>query len=85
MKEHHKVKILPIYFDAVNEGRKTFEVRNNDRNYKNADTITLEEWEADSGYTGRELTFEVGYVLPLDVFSGDVSSYVVFSLIDTGL
>ena len=66
VRKHHKVKIIPIYFDAVNEGRKTYEVRKNDRNYTNADTITLQEW--DKEYTGRELEFRIGHVLHLSDF-----------------
>ena len=80
MKQHHKIKILPIYYDYVREARKTFEVRKNDRDYKNADIVTLQEW--DQEYTGREMTFEIGYVLKLNKFLGDTNDYVVFSLLE---
>lgn len=83
MKKHHDLKIAPVYFDAVNEGRKTFEVRNNDRGFKNADTIMLKEWDAINGYSGREILFEIGYVLPLENFYElkMKKEYVAFSLL----
>lgn len=81
MKQHHKIKILPIYYEYVRSGRKTFEVRKNDRNYLNADIVTLQEW--DQEYTGRSATFEIGYVLNLGDFMGDKNEYVVFSLIES--
>lgn len=40
---HHK-KILPEYFQAVIEGRKPFEVRENDENYKVGERVILEEY-----------------------------------------
>lgn len=82
MRQKHELKILPIYFDCVNEGRKTFEVRKNDRNFRSADTVVLREWEPELGYSGRELKFEIGYVLPLDKFMGPQTDYVVFSLLE---
>lgn len=82
MKKHHDIKILPIYFDLVREGRKTFEMRLNDRDYKSADTVTLHEWE-NGEYTGRTQKFEIGYVLDLDAFKATAGSgYVVFSLLE---
>lgn len=83
MKTHHDVKILPIYYDLVREGRKTFELRVNDRNYQNADTITLHEWE-NGEYTGRKQKFEIGYVLSVDQYVPTINAapYVVFSLLE---
>ena len=40
----HSVKIQPHYFNDVLTGRKTFEVRKNDRNYRVGDYIALNEW-----------------------------------------
>ena len=58
----HKIKILPEYFEAVLTGRKRFELRKNDRNYKIGDKIELAEWE-EGDYTGRSLTFVITYIL----------------------
>ncbi len=82
MSKHHDLKILPVYFDAVNEGRKTFEVRKNDRDFQNNDTVTLNEWESETGFSGRNLNFRIGYVLPLDKFMEKQTDMVVFSLLE---
>lgn len=83
MRKTHELKILPIYYDAVREGRKTFEVRKDDRDFKNDDTVILREWEPELEiYSGREMKFTIGYVLPLNIFlSGE--PYVAFSLLET--
>lgn len=61
-RQHHYLKILPEYYRAIESGRKTFEVRINDRNYQVYDILHLEEWTSD-GYTGRTITAEVTYTL----------------------
>ena len=76
----HELKIWPQYFCRVEDGSKTFEVRNNDRGFQCGDTVVLKEWDPthliDSHkYTGNLLTFRIGYVLPI----GD--DRVVFSLL----
>ena len=67
---HHNLKILPEYYNAIDSGRKTFEVRFNDRNYQVDDILHLQEW-VDGQYTGRKLEAEVTYLLasrPLNLF-----------------
>ena len=59
----HDLKILPQYFEAVKTGKKKFELRKNDRDYKVGDEIHLEEWERAGGYTGRDIVKEITYVL----------------------
>ena len=61
-KQHHYIKILPEYYEAIERGEKTFEVRFNDRNYQKNDVLHLQEWK-NGGYTGREITAEVTYLL----------------------
>lgn len=39
----HDLKILPRYFDAVEDGSKPFEVRRNDRDYQVGDILLLRE------------------------------------------
>ena len=76
---NHKVKCHREYYQKVISGEKTFEIRLNDRGYKTGDTITLQEWDFHSGYTGSQETFEVPYVL--EVFPGLVYGYVAMSII----
>ncbi len=77
----HTLKIWPQYFEAVAAGLKTFEVRDNDRGFQCGDTVELHEYDplCNLGeahrYSGKALTFRVGYVLPLD------EKRVVFSLL----
>jgi ASC-1-like (ASCH) protein len=67
MKIIHK-KIWPEYFDAVNSGKKKFELRVNDFEVKEGDTIILEEWNPETKqYTGRKTEKKVGYVLKFEL------------------
>lgn len=45
MSEQHLLKTLARYYDAVADGRKTFEVRRNDRAFQTGDELLLERWE----------------------------------------
>lgn len=45
----HHLKTKPEYFQAVIDGKKTFEIRLNDRDFKQGDSVILEE------YTGKEI------------------------------
>lgn len=75
----HDLKILPEYFEAVNLGIKTFEIRNNDRDFKVGDMLLLKEWDGNK-YTGREIKRKVVYIL--DDSSGYVlDGYVVMSIV----
>lgn len=59
----HALKTWPEYFEAVYDGRKTFEIRRNDRDFKVGDTLILREWDPKiEGYTGRRLERVVTYV-----------------------
>ena len=58
----HELKIVPEYFDAIVEGRKTFEVRRRDRTYQVGDMLALNEWTGEA-YTGSSCLVHVTYVL----------------------
>ncbi|MDF4197332.1 ASCH/PUA domain-containing protein [Bacillus subtilis] len=61
--QRHILKILPEYFDAVCSGKKSFEIRKNDRNYQVGDELILCEYVPDrEGFTGREVEKEVVYI-----------------------
>ena len=59
---HHEIKILPEYFNPTAAGRKPFELRKNDRDYRVNDTLTMNEWNG-TEYTGRKINCYVTYVL----------------------
>ena len=40
----HHLKIKPKYFQAVIDGKKPFEIRYNDRNFKQGDRVIFEEY-----------------------------------------
>ena len=56
-------KIWPEYFEEVQSGRKTFELRLADWDCKEGDTLVLKEWNPETKqYTGREIEKTVTYV-----------------------
>ncbi len=58
-----KKKIWPEYFDAVASGKKKYELRLNDFDVKEGDTLILEEWNPETKeYTGRRVEKKVTYV-----------------------
>lgn len=91
MANHHELKIWPQYFEHVKRGTKTFEYRRDDRGFCFGDIVTLKEWDPTRdyinnipgplgpprGYTGKQLRFKIGYILPVPEREG----FVVFSLL----
>lgn len=75
----HELKILPKYFEAVNCGKKNFEIRINDRNYQEDDELILKEWERGK-YTGRECRRWVGYIYHGDGTYGIAENTVIMAL-----
>lgn len=60
----HALKTWPAYYKYVEDGSKPFEVRKMDRPFKTGDTVILQEYDpVNGGYTGKEKTFKIGYVL----------------------
>lgn len=65
----HKLKTWPEYFNEVLSGRKPFEWRIDDRDFKLGDTLVLQEYipnpenpGREGKYTGREITKNVSYI-----------------------
>ena len=58
----HELKTLPEYFDAVFMGKKNFEIRQNDRDYKIGDYVELQEYDLNKGFTGRKLSRQITYI-----------------------
>lgn len=56
-------KIWPEYFEAIVSGKKKYELRLNDFDIEEGDTLLLEEWDPDTKeYTGRKIEKKVTYV-----------------------
>lgn len=72
----HELKLNKIYFEEALNGKKPFEIRYNDRDYKVGDEIVLKEW--DDGYTGREISGKITYILK-SAFVGLARGYVAFT------
>ena len=75
----HALKIDPIYFDDVRNGKKRFELRNNDRDFHVGDHLALNE--CDNGvYTGRTELVKVTYMLnPNDIMTCQ-GNYAIMSI-----
>lgn len=76
----HELKTWPKYFLQVVCGRKTFEIRKNDRDFKSHDILYLREWNPETKqYTGQAARFKVTYILDLTDFglSGSVAMAIV--------
>jgi hypothetical protein len=74
----HDLKTWPEFFQAIWEGKKLFELRQNDRNFRVGDILLLREWNPDTReYTERCIQAEVTYILHSDILP---LGYVVLSL-----
>jgi cell division protein FtsB len=75
--KEHELKTWPEYFDAILDGRKTFEYRRNDRSFRVGDTLLLREWEPSTQqYLGREGRWKITYLLPTTI----AADFVVLGL-----
>jgi len=60
----HKLKTLTEYFDEVQNGVKSFEIRKDDRGFKVGDRLELMEYNQESGsLTGRFCQRRITYIL----------------------
>lgn len=56
-------KVRPEYFEKILSGSKTFELRLDDFEIHEGDTLLLREWDPRTKeYTGRELSKKVGFI-----------------------
>ena len=75
----HELKTWPVYFQAVIDGTKRFEIRKDDRPFAVGDTLRLREYEPRDGtYTGRETTVNITYAITGGPFR--VPGHVVMSI-----
>ena len=59
----HELKILSVHFTEVLAGRKTHEVRLNDRDYQVGDCLNLREIEENGEHTGQEMNAQICHIL----------------------
>ena len=79
----HKIKLKKQFCDAVNEGKKNFEVRFNDRGYQTGDLIQFLPVNIENDFVSyiehpvQEKTYEITYVLS---GNGIKENFVVFGI-----
>lgn len=60
----HEVKVLPQFVKPIVTGRKQFEIRYNDRDYRVGDKLILKEWDEEkSEFTGVIIDCSITYLL----------------------
>lgn len=59
----HQLKQMSEYFEDVVAGKKTFELRVDDRDYEKGDYLALNEIDNSGIYTGRSCVVYVDYIL----------------------
>ncbi len=79
----HELKTWPVYFQAIVDRKKRFEIRFNDRNFKEGDTLILREFNPKQRhYTGRKVLVNVLYIFQEDHLELLASNLVVMSISD---
>ena len=76
----HYLKTWVRWWDDIEKGNKSFDVRRNDRNFQVGDVLKLQKYDpANSSYLGPTVTRHVRYVLELSEvpFAGFQHGYVV--------
>lgn len=58
----HELKTYPQYFKDVIAGKKTFEIRKNDRPFKEGDLLALNEFDGQA-YTGNSCIVYIDYIM----------------------
>ena len=76
-KKLHVIKCKTDYFQARERGKKLFEVRKNDRDYRIGDDVCLLEI-AGGGRTGRQINFTITYIMYGGIFGID-KDYCIFN------
>jgi ASC-1-like (ASCH) protein len=78
MNTTHDLKTWPVYWEAIAEGRKPFEVRKNDRNYQVGDTLRLHWFDPEKvEFNGGLIEAEVTYMLAGPAFGIEAGTVVL--------
>lgn len=73
----HELKILPQYYEEVKAGNKNFELRKNDRDYMEHDTIILKAWDGQKYLDKEPLKRTIRYILQDCPEYGLMDGYVI--------
>ena len=73
----HQIRLANSYFDDVANKIKTFELRKNDRGYKEGDILEMMEF-TDGKYTGRSVKALVTYIL--EDYTGIEEGYCIMAI-----
>lgn len=84
----HDLKVWPEFYERLDDGSKTFEVRKDDRGYQAGDVLVLREWRSQGfkhfpeigSYTGRSMRRTVGFIFRRG-FGCDLGQFIVMSLL----
>lgn len=75
----HELKIWPFFFERILSGEKTFEIRQNDRNFMIGDLLALNEYDPkNETYTGRSCLVYVDFAMTNPAYLQE--GYVVMSI-----
>ena len=73
----HRIRLAKMFFEDVASGKKSFELRKNDRGYKQGDILELAEY-TNGEVTGRIIKAEVTYML--QEYAGLAEGYCIMAI-----
>lgn len=73
----HEIKIAAMYYEDVVSGKKSFELRKNDRGYKQGDKLIMLEFK-DGKHTGRIVNADIVYTL--EDYAGLAEGYCILGI-----
>lgn len=73
----HDIKIATSYYEDIVSGKKSFELRKNDRGYKEGDSIKMLEFD-DGKHTGRTIDADIIYLL--EEYTGLQEGYCILGI-----
>lgn len=75
--KRHEIKIAASYYGDVVSGKKSFELRKNDRGYKEGDSLKMLEFK-DGKHTGRTIDADIVYML--EEYTGLAEGYCILGI-----
>lgn len=75
----HELKIWPRFYEEIKTGRKTYELRRDDRDFQCDDVLVLNEYDPDTKiFSGRQISRRVTSIMR--TFAGLEHGYCIMSL-----